>query len=341
MGGNALKELSPKRMTTRTVVNLFNHIQRQWLMRRGAQALYLVPWIEEKDDHGDIDIIADTDVGALVDWLRQQQVTWKTNDTVVSAAWPDGDGVVQVDFICAAGKGITPLRFFYSGGDFGMLLGRLAAWYGFAFGMDGLRLRADSSKPWSKDILLTASPDAILQYLRLPLLPRFTTYEVMWSYVLSSPMARSYMFMPEGTNAENRSRDKQRPKIKAFQEWLRDNHPWPKGRPYDVSRVTFDEALLREVDRDPRIGVMVGAQEKIWNDQKAFAVAVGLGPVEAMAAEPLDKKTMGEVVRRMQPALPEKAWLSRVYATSPETVDTIARTAAAMAMLQMGIKIKT
>ena len=60
MGGNALKHLHPVRLTSAEVIDLVHHLHRNWQLV-DPRPLYLVPWVAEKLDHGDIDLICESD----------------------------------------------------------------------------------------------------------------------------------------------------------------------------------------------------------------------------------------------------------------------------------------
>lgn len=338
MGGNALKEFKPQRMTSKEVIDIFHYIQRLWALDRTYPPLYLVPWIEEKDDHGDIDIVAEASVETVKRFLDDHVKIQKRNDKVISAGWQVDQNIVQVDFICVDPEDAAATRFFYSGGDFGMLLGRLAAWHGLVFGMDGLRLRADPEQPWSNDIHLTALPVRILYALGLQQpMPRFRKYEDMWEYVLSSKMARPYMFMPEATNAENRSRDKQRPKIKEFQAWLRRWFTWKPGDPQDIPRMPFEAALGKaHGEFGSRVMEEYQAQKETWNQERNFLHRIGAGAVEAVSAKGLSKEDLGLVIRGMQAYMPERPKLRELEKESPWLVDLIATLNARLALYRLG-----
>lgn len=341
MGGNALKELKPKRMTSKEVIDTFHYIQRLWSLEHVGPPLYLVPWVEEKDDHGDIDIVVEASIESVKAFLDAHVEIQKRNDKVISAGWKVDQHIVQVDFICADPVDAAATRFFYSGGDFGMLLGRLAAWHGLVFGMDGLRLRADHTKPWSKDIFLTARPDRILDTLGLfgyP--PRFKTYESMWKYVTSSKKARPYMFMPEATNAENRSRDKQRPKIKEFQAWLSRWFTRLPGDPQDLPRVSFDAALHQaHLEFGQRVMQERHAQQDTWEHERAFVKSIGIDAVCGVVDADIDMETAGKIIRSMQQYLPRE-WLQQHAREFPELAADIARNAARLCLLQAGYPVK-
>jgi hypothetical protein len=58
MGGNALKHLDPVRLTSAEVIDFIHHLHRNWQLVED-RPLYPVPWVTEKADHGDIDVICE------------------------------------------------------------------------------------------------------------------------------------------------------------------------------------------------------------------------------------------------------------------------------------------
>jgi hypothetical protein len=315
MGGHALKHLAPQRVTSAQAINVFNHLQRSAAVT--GLVLHLVPWIEEKRDHGDIDILTSAPVSYVRAFIRETlgaivESISVTNGTVISVPFTVTDGFLcQVDFICDATTSFY--RFYYSGGDFGLLMGRVASWHGLVFAMDGLRLRHNPAYPWSEDITLTDSPEKALMALRYrTVLPQWKTYEDMWQFILSSPMAKPWMFLPESTDAENRSRDRQRAMMPRFASWLGltygENFLHQKEGFYE--RRTFEQAI----DYLTKMGFeawgdlpnRIEEQRRIWEDKRAEVRSIGLGAVEHVADEPLTQEQMGEIVHEMQAYLPPK-----------------------------------
>ncbi len=320
MGGNALKHLHPVRLTSAEVIDLVHHLHRNWQLV-DPRPLYLVPWVAEKQDHGDIDLICESDaptVERFAGMVGADRAAISRNDKVLSVPVPlpwDSGRIVQVDFICCASDEAAATRFFYAGGDFGMLLGRVAAWQGLVFGMDGLRYRAERDVAWAADIRLTANPAEVLAALSYPaVLPWFDTYDTLWRFVLSSPLAGPWMFMPEATNHENRSRDKQRRKVGDFQSWLSENFPDRLTPP--ASRCTPAEARAWVRTRFPTIGIddVLRLQEARFLHAKLRRRLLGMGAVEDMLGPGHPSELLGELVRDMQPLLPDKAECERALA---------------------------
>jgi hypothetical protein len=317
MGGNALKHLDPVRLTSAEVIDLIHHLHRNWQLVDN-RPLYLVPWVAEKADHGDIDVICEAPPEAVIllcGLVGADAGAIIRNDAVLSVPVPlpwqldqAAPRIVQVDFICCEPSAAATTRFFYAGGDFGMLLGRVAAWHGLVYGMDGLRYRAERDCPWQSDVRLTALPSEILGALGYPAaLPWFDTYDRLWRFVLSSPMAGPWMFLPAATNHENRSRDKQRRKVGDFQEWLATHFPSQLQPP--APRATPQEARAWVRSRFPGIGIdaVLDLQKARFEYARLRTRLLGLGAVEDVIGAGHPPELMGEIVHRMQALLPPKA----------------------------------
>ncbi len=317
MGGNALKHLAPVRLTSAEVIDLVHHLHRNWQLV-DRRPLYLVPWVAEKQDHGDIDVICEAapeTVVAFAAMVGADTAAIIRNGAVLSVPvplpWDAGlatSRICQVDFICCAPEEATATRFFYAGGDFGMMLGRVAAWHGLVFGMDGLRYRAERDCPWQTDVHLTAQPAEVLAALGYAaVLPWFDTYDRMWRFVLSSPLAGPWMFMPSVTNAENRSRDRQRRKIGDFQEWLSEHFgdqveaPAPRRTPAEAQTWVRQRFPLAHID------AVLQLQEERFTFVKMRTRLLGLGAVEDVIGTAHDPVLMGSLVHAMQTLLPARA----------------------------------
>lgn len=348
MGGNALKHLHPVRLTSAEVIDLMHHLHRNWQLV-DHRPLYLVPWVAEKQDHGDIDLICESDaptVERFAGMVGADCAAISRNDKVLSVPVPlpwDTSRIVQVDFICCTTAEAPATRFFYAGGDFGMLLGRVAAWQGLVFGMDGLRYRAERDVPWAVDVHLTADPAEVLAALRYPaVLPWFDTYDTLWRFVLSSPLAGPWMFMPEATNHENRSRDKQRRKVGDFQSWL--SHNFADRLVPPAPRRTPAEARAWVRTRYPAIGIdeVLRLQEARFAHAKLRTRLLGMGAAEDVLGPGHPPELLGDVVREMQPLLPGKAERDQVLADPKGWVDmiTLARQVAAQVASKRGLALR-
>ncbi len=352
MGGNALKHLEPVRLTSAEVIDLVHHLHRNWQLV-DHRPLYLVPWVAEKADHGDIDVICEAPPETVINFCRlvgADAGAISRNDAVLSVPvplpWQQGmatQHIVQVDFICCDSAEAATTRFFYAGGDFGMLLGRVAAWHGLVFGMDGLRYRAQRDCHWQSDVRLTAQPSEILNVLGYPeALPWFNTYDRMWRFILSSPMAGAWMFMPAATNNENRSRDKQRRKVGDFQDWLADNFPGQLKPP--APRATPAQARVWIRSRFPAISIdaALDLQKARFQHAKLRTRLLGLGAVEDVIGAGHPPELMGEIIHAMQTMLPPKAEREAALADPVRWADLIrlARASAAAVAAMRGIAVR-
>ncbi len=349
MGGNALKHLEPVRLTSAEVIDLVHHLHRNWQLV-DHRPLYLVPWVAEKQDHGDIDVICEASPGTVTRFAAMvgaEVSAISRNDAVLSVPvplpWDAGSAsprICQVDFICCASEDANATRFFYAGGDFGMLLGRVAAWNGLVFGMDGLRYRAERDVNWQSDVHLTAQPAEILTSLGYPAtLPWFDTYDRMWRFVLSSPLAGPWMFMPAATNHENRSRDKQRRKVGDFQDWLVDN--FPDGVEPPAPRRTPGEACAWVRAHFPLVDIdaALHVQEARFAYAKLRTRLLGMGAVTEVIGPGHAPELMGEIVHAMQALLPPKVDREAALADPVRWPDMIrlARSAATAAAAAKGL----
>lgn len=354
MGGNALKYLNPLRVDSTQAVALFHHIQRN-LAVHVAAPLWLVPWLWEKQDHGDLDIVIEHPHHDLHQRLLPQlfgidPARCMVNDTVVSTPMPAlwaPDRVVQVDFIAASSDDARTKRLYYGGGDLGMLLGRVAAWHGFVFGMDGLRLRSDPALPWSRDIRLSTDPSAILRFLGYPpRFPPFTTYPELWRHVVEGPRARPWMFLPSATTAENRSRDRQRRQIGRFTEWVLTTYP-KADQAHDPlgQRATPAQALAEAETAFPDLDLrqQVAAQQADWQARREDQAALGRAAIRAVLADPdgLAAERLGELIRAVHSHLPRRDERERLL-DQPDTRELLlrlARTAARCVVLEAGLAV--
>jgi hypothetical protein len=334
LGGNALAHLGVVRVDSGQVAIVYNRIQRQLLLSGLGIHAYLVPWIEDKITHGDIDLLVEcSGPQAIIEALHITGSQWYSiNGNVISVAVPiyndpaRWDSRVQVDFICIQ-ESVAHHRLYYSGGDFGLLLGRVAAWNGFTFAQEGLRLRHCPELGTDQDILLTTDPVeslTMLGYFDQP--PGFSTYEDMWSWVLCSRMAHPDMFLPESTNAENRSRDKQRPMVEKFQKWLVTQ---PRDRPCHLRMNGEERFALLPPRHQKWVDEKLTERQRELDVQHAITDCFGMGAVKKAIG--IEGEQAGPIIRAMQPLLPTKVGRRLLYIQSKETAALLAVLAAKVA----------
>jgi hypothetical protein len=176
-----------------------------------------------------------------------------------------------------------------------------------------------------------------------PVLPWFDTYDRLWRFILSSPLAGAWMFMPAATNHENRSRDKQRRKVGDFQDWLVEHFPdqltppAPRRTPAEAREWVRQRFPGVDLDRELR------RQEATWQRAKAVTRLLGMGAVEEMLGRGHPPEVMGAIVHGMQAFLPPKAEREAAMADPQRWADQIrlARAAAVAVGAAMGFTAQT
>lgn len=311
MGGNALKHLNPTRLTSMEVLAIYWHVAA--MANIAGFEVHLVPWVLDKQDHGDVDILVQeidekSDHGRRYLATSLKPVEMKHNGPVVSVGYQFAPGrVAQVDLISVPRHAIRMARLYYAGSGIGMILGRVAAWHGLVLAWDNIRLRSNPELPWSRDIPLTPDPGLALGLLGYDpdAFGAFRTEEDVWEYAMSSPMAQPWMFTSENTNSDNRSRDRGRPGFMRFQEWLKEKMPplGPHG-PY-WQRATWEQAVDLARQMDENVDRRIDMQRQEWQHNKDRNFALGMGAVKDQFPYLTDEQA-GTVIRDMQETMPPK-----------------------------------
>lgn len=235
------------------------------LGRAAAKAVdgRLVPWIAEKADHGDADIVvASSKVGQFGDEALCHAVGAATNypsfhkrpdvrDPVMAIALDTPDGWFQVDIITAADRLVDFSWRFLSWGDFGTLAGQVARQMGLLLGSEGLRLPVRVPNAPRSHVLLTDNFDDALLFLGFDPLPHRSGFEseaAMISYVASSRYFDPAIFQSERMSSDSRRRARRRPTrpriSKAITE-LSANYVWPAKREPSEQAPFIEAALSR------------------------------------------------------------------------------------------------
>lgn len=221
----------------------------------------LVPWIAEKADHGDADIVvASSMVHQLGDEALCDAVSRATNfpsfykrpdvrDPVMAIALNTPHGWFQVDLITAPDRLVDFSWRFLSWGDFGTLAGQVARQMGLLLGSEGLRLPVRVPNAPRSHVLLTHDFDAALEFLGFnPSLHAagFESEAAMISYVASSRYFDPAIFQSERMSSDSRRRARRRPtrpRISATIAALSANYVWPATRE-PTEQAPFIEAAL-------------------------------------------------------------------------------------------------
>jgi hypothetical protein len=149
--------------------------------------------------------------------------------------------------------------------------------------------------------------------------------------------ARPETFMPENTNADNRSRDRARPGYLRFQAWVKGRYPnlstnvlprWTYQETENHLRCVLGENAARMVYRKR------DRQREDYEAKKAWNAAWGRLPVRTVFGEVSDEDA-GRIIERMQMYLPSKVDRTRFTSAS---IPPIAESAAFRAGTALGFK---
>ena len=179
-----------------------------------------IPYIKEKQDHGDIDlIVSSVDFNKLKTVLSKHFVVKTTATDMFSILYKG----VQVDLIYIPERFVDYATNYFSWSDLGNLIGRLARPLGFKHGHNGLRYLLMYNTTKIKEYCLSNNFEDILNILGLNTTVYkngFDTYKEMFDFVISSPYFDKNLFLFENLNNKNRVRDKKRKTYNMFLEYL-------------------------------------------------------------------------------------------------------------------------
>lgn len=124
MGGNALKHVGVKRISTDDMMVVRNELYNLFTEYLDID---FVPFVKEKQDHGDIDVLVcskstDTVKNILMRVYNPEHTVF--NGNVISFAYKYNDNLYQVDFISTGN--IMKEKFYMSYGILGLIIGRMA-----------------------------------------------------------------------------------------------------------------------------------------------------------------------------------------------------------------------
>lgn len=186
-----------------------------------------VPFIKEKEDHGDIDLVVGYE--DVIDYVRIYELL--KNQTHISHVVTNSSNKsihflyndVQVDLIFVQNKSVQYAINYFSYNDLGNLLGRLSKRLGFKHGHLGLSFKLMHNTTVIKEYYLTNDFYTFLSNLGLDITTfknGFDTYEEMFKYVLSSPYFDPSIYLYENLNHINRTRDRKRKTYNMFLEYI-------------------------------------------------------------------------------------------------------------------------
>ena len=264
MGGNALKTVTPIRVTKHYYDSIINSIQDaiDSAVTAGGlpDDLVIRPILAyaNKVDYGDADILVYSskyDPFQLAHVLGADEVV--RNGPVSSIAMPlVGGNHFQVDFIFTNDMEWAAMYFDYN--DFGNLVGRVAARLGFKFGHDGLWyvLRDSENKDLViEELLVTRDMETAFMLIgydwRKYCETDFVDLEDVFHYVVANPYFDKSIYLLENRNHVARQRDKKRKTYMRFLEWLENDAVAWYSSSLDLETIRMDRLKMAYDIFDP------------------------------------------------------------------------------------------
>lgn len=244
MGGAATKEFGTHRISKdeyddiqSTVRAAFSKYLIENKLIDKYSAFSDVPPLKDKQDFGDIDLISNIETSVFKDFLDSDVaknygisvIGFKRNSNVTSYALNFKDKVkVQVDYIYMPKETYNFAKNYFSYGDLGNFIGKIANAYGYKFGHDGLykKIVVDAGNISNKsqlpskeirrhDILLTQDFMTALEFLGFKKPFKFNkgfTKEEMYSFVTECESFYPVIFDPNTPpkNSAHKSRQSKR-----------------------------------------------------------------------------------------------------------------------------------
>lgn len=215
MGGNIFKNKSRfGRMSTEELESFYKPKLIPLLNSISSQYSFL-PYIKEKEDHGDIDVLVVVDLldsnyktkieQTLID---QGIVEFNSEKNMLSFLFKD----VQVDLIFTSIQSFNWKLLYYSHNDFGGLIGTILSPHNIKYSVNGLYYNQyyGMNSVKLKTHFLTDSLSDLFNLLQLsldkPLNQGFNTYKEMFDYLYECPFFDSSLFVFENMTNKKRTR---------------------------------------------------------------------------------------------------------------------------------------
>lgn len=241
MGGNLLKG---KRITTKQYYEVIDNLIL--LVSNSLSpdmSVNQIPFIKEKEDHGDIDLVIGykevIDYVCIYESLNNldniSEVITNSSNKSIHFLYNG----VQVDLIFIQNKYVEYAINYFSYNDLGNLLGRMAKRLDFKHGHLGLSFKLMYNTTVIKEYYLTNDFYVFLSNLGLDITifkNGFDTYEEMFKYVLSSPYFNPSIYQYESLNHTNRTRDKKRKTYNMFLDYI---SKVPFKEPYKLIEIPY------------------------------------------------------------------------------------------------------
>lgn len=248
----------------------------------------LVPWIRNKPDHGDADIVVPSSlVAAAGDALLVETVGSalqvetlgrrpNAQDPMLALAALLPEGWFQIDLITAPDEIHDFAVRFLSHGDTGTMIGLIARQAGFLFGAEGMRLPVRIPNAPRNALMLTTDFSSALEEIGFDPEPHavgFDDEEAVATWIASSRYFDPAVFLPNRITSDGRQRSKRRPTRNRFVAAIT-AHPgrfvWPEPWDHDLQRRLTDAALRRFGRFDAHAEMVAHIQAAIDAERTSF-----------------------------------------------------------------------
>lgn len=271
MGGNALKDMGARRVTSAEAnevsAKVCAAIDEIFMERGFHRKCHQILAYRDKTDFGDLDIvvldeamktIGYEEVAAALEQklgLSMPYYLHHPNSPNISVGYPFGDGTcLQIDLMFAKEAEFDFSCRYWSFNDLGNLITVLAKRMDkLKFGYAGLSSVFKEGGHILGEVTFTKDFDAALTFLGYDAerhLAGFDTLEDIYQFVASSPYFQSDLYLLDNRNHEARMRDKKRSTYSGFLKWCAANdlpqYQWPeKGDWVDKAMQAFPDAKMQ------------------------------------------------------------------------------------------------
>lgn len=218
MGGNALKTVKTVRIDLLTYNKIKKEIYDKINNDIQIEFLFDNP---DKIDFGDLDILYKSEEQiSMIDYITKifTPIEIVKNGDVISFSYNIiGNEYAQIDFIKTTNFSMS--KFFFSYGDLGLLIGKMARHHELSFGDRGLFIK----NIYNQNIYLSDNPKEICDYLNLDYTNWSTFKSEIEIFTWLSTCNLCYQDIFISGNYEHRHRIETRPMYNRFIEWLNIN----------------------------------------------------------------------------------------------------------------------
>jgi len=267
MGGNALKEITTRRVDREEYIKIRDYViekissgiaNHSFVNRR----ILDIPAYRTKESFGDLDILLETFSGESLNyadmihgWFSPKQLV--TNSGVYSFDYEN----FQIDLILTPTEYYDTSLSYYSWNDLGNLAGRIFKKLGFKYGHKGLSyIFRDKDNQFNSFAEIVVSKDIkkIIEFGDLnyeEFIVGFDTVEQMFRWVSKSKYFHKDIYLLHNRNHISRTRDKKRKIYNEFRTWCETaqglpEYPWTEMREQDgyAGKPEFLQLALKTFD---------------------------------------------------------------------------------------------